>query len=257
MFTKLFAVLLLLACFIVFTQAEVSIFVSVSRGSDSNPGNTTTAPFQTLSKAASTIVSLKNSATTNNTYVVYIEEGRYFINSTITLSSPSKFNDGNSPVIWKPLQEGQVVKITGGIPLPSYLWTTVTSQNNPEAFNMIPSSSQGKVLQLNLTQIGLSPSQIVKMKRNGQYIGSTNSQNELFFKGRALTIARYPNRQPDDSDSYMLIGANPGPNNFTFNSTYAPNKNKWPQEKYPFAFGYWAFDWADGKFIVQIVNKII
>ncbi|EFC40385.1 predicted protein [Naegleria gruberi] len=236
-------------------KGQVNIYVSDSQGLDTNFGNSTNSPFKTLSKAAATVVSMKNSALTNQTYNILIEEGSYFINSSITLASPSKYNDNTSPVIWKPLNSGKSVKVVGGVPLPASLWSVVTSQNNNWAFNMIPTSSQGKVLQLNLTAVGFSQTQISKLKRNGQYIGSTDSQNELFYRGKVLTLARYPNISPDTlDDNFLKIGAKPGVNNFTFDATNATNRNRWPNEKYPFGFGYWAYDWADGTEDLQSVT---
>ncbi|KAG2383406.1 hypothetical protein C9374_004077 [Naegleria lovaniensis] len=203
------------------------------------------SPFQTLQKAANTVTSLKNVATNNDTYIVYIEEGRYWITSTITIPRPNRYNDASSRVIWKPWNENHQVVITGGVPLPVKLWSLVTEYNNPQVFDMLPPSARGKVLQLNLTQAGLFKSQLIPLNRTGFYSG-IQASNELFYKGKAFYWARYPNKLPDETESFLKISFTNGGNRVDFDASKSENRNKWPLEKRPFAFGFWYYDWAEG-----------
>lgn len=75
------------------------MFLSPKEMIPSNSGLSLFSPFATLQKAANTVASLKNVAIKNDTYVIYIEEGRYFLNSSIVIPKPNRYNDHSSPVI--------------------------------------------------------------------------------------------------------------------------------------------------------------
>ncbi|EFC37914.1 predicted protein [Naegleria gruberi] len=226
----------------------VNLYISQHEGSDSNSGNSTTSPFQTIAKASQWIQTYKNSLSQtlikNVTIYVNIDDGRYFFNASTSIVKPSKFNDRSSPVYWKPWRENGEVIFSGAVPLPSYLWKTFDS-NDEDSYSMLPQSSRGHVKMLNLTQAGFSSSQIVALKRAGYSIGGTTSGNELFFRGKVQTVARYPNKTPQGEDQYLKILSTDAEYMVRLNSTGSPNRMNWPLEKYPFVFSYFYYDWAD------------
>ncbi|KAG2386508.1 hypothetical protein C9374_002252 [Naegleria lovaniensis] len=237
-------VLTFILCMSLEVQAQVHLYVSTF-GSDSNSGNSTSSPFASLSKAASTIITLKNTVyTTNTTFFVNIFPGTYFLNSTVVIARPNRLNDQFSPVIWRPIP---------------------ASNSGCKPFHLQHTSlnARGNVLQCNLTQAGIKSSQIIAFKKHGYVYGSPSSGNEIFFRGFAQTVARYPNKlstQPVNDtrailDQYMNVGKLNGTNQFYFNSTLCPNKDRWPLEKYPFAFGYWRYDWAEGTENLQSITS--
>ncbi|KAG2370862.1 hypothetical protein C9374_013773 [Naegleria lovaniensis] len=233
----------------------IHLFLSPN-GSDTNSGNST-SPFLTFNKVVTTLNSMKNSGryTSNTTFIVNFYPGTYYVNSTTTISKSNLLNDENSPVIWKPVNGSKLgdVKIRGGVPLPAKLWHVVTASNNPSAFNMLPEKAKGNVLQCNLTQAGFKSSQLAPFRTSGFAYGSVASGNELFFKEFPQTVARYPNKLTTMPvadpgivvDQYLKVGKTNGTNWMNFNASLAVNRPKWPLEKYPFAFGFYYYDWAD------------
>ncbi|KAF0978093.1 hypothetical protein FDP41_002608 [Naegleria fowleri] len=239
----------------------VHFYVSPTLGSDSNPGNSSSFPFATLSKTANIITTLKNTiSTTNTSFIVNLMPGTFILNSTLTIPRPTRLNDVQySTVEWRALPGSKLgdVKIRGDVPLPISLWQVVNVNTNSWAHQMLPSNAKGNVLQCNLTLAGFKSSQIVPFRKTGFSYGNVDVGNELFIRGHAQTVARYPNKlttqyvQQDVNsqmmvDVYMNVGMTNGTNEMSFNSTLCPNRDCWSMEKYPFAFGYWYYDWAGG-----------
>jgi len=231
-------------------QQTAQYYVSLT-GSDSNSGNSSAAAFLTIQKAATVITNLKNSATaayTNTTYYVNIEGGRYYVTTNINIPTPTKNNNQYNGIVFRPTTRTSSVSITGGLNIPKSYWTLVTVDNNPTVYNVLPAEAKGKVYQVNLiTQLGLTSGQIISFQRTGFYAGIKDSGTELFFKGKPMTLARYPNKNSaDGSDQFLTISSTNGVNQFGFNSAAATgsipasaNTRNWPQEAAPFGFGFW------------------
>ncbi|KAG2372942.1 hypothetical protein C9374_012972 [Naegleria lovaniensis] len=233
----------------------VNIYVSNANGLDTNNGTSSLWPLKTLSKAASVVQSSKNSLFVNTTFTVLIDDGRYFVPNGLIIPASAKLNNQYSPVIWKPGKEDGNVRITGGLPLAPSFWQVVTVANNPSVYNMLPTVAQGKVLSCNLTLAGLSKSQIFQFVKTGYSKKFVSSGNELFYKGKAQTVARFPNKFPNGEDQFLRFTGTNGVNTFQFNSTVSHNRFKWSLERSPYAFSFFYHDWADStedlKFITQ------
>ncbi|KAG2373017.1 hypothetical protein C9374_012960 [Naegleria lovaniensis] len=242
---------------------EIHLFVSPTKGNDLFSGNSTQFPFATLDKASSMVTLLKNSKLTLNTSIyVNLMPGTFYLNSTLVIPRPSKFNDQFSPVTWRPIPGSSRgdVNITGGISLPPYMWKKVTLDEHASIYEMLPLGARGKVYQCNLTL--LSPSVIATpFKVSGRMDGKASAGSELFFRDFPQTVARYPNKlntQYESNPSLVLDvymkTASKGTNSFLFNSTSCPNKSKWSKEQNGYAFGYWKDDYSDSVEGIQNID---
>ncbi|KAG2382350.1 hypothetical protein C9374_005552 [Naegleria lovaniensis] len=243
----------------------IQFYVSPTAGHDDlHSGQSLNSPFATLSKAASVITNMKNSmnfTTPPTSFVVNLMKGTHFLNSSVILPKTKLDNFSTNVEVsttWRALPgslPGEV-KIRGGIYLPPNVWKAVTQGNNPFAFQMLPENAKGNVLQSNLTEVGFKSSQLFPFHQAGFVYGYADSGNELFYRGQPQTVARYPNKLTTEDlvstqntnlvvDVFMKVNSTFGKYT-TFNSSECENRDKWPHEKHPFAFGYWAVDWADG-----------
>jgi hypothetical protein len=73
----------------------------------------------------------------------------------------------------------------------------------------------------------------------------TSHQAELFFGGKPMTLARYPNKSPKGDTQWLTISAvNDKQSGFQV-AVDAERVLSWAEAADPWIHGYWSYDWAD------------
>jgi len=220
----------------------VKLFVS-PKGDDKNPG-TKDQPFATLERARDEIRAqrIQNpKSKIQNSVTVFVRGGEYVVKQTFKLTAEDSGME-QAPVVYTafgketPLFTGSV-RVTG--------FTRVT---DPAVLARLPEESRGKVWQADLKAQGVSD--LGKFEPKGTY-GARRRQPmlELFFNGKPLEIARWPN------DGFVMTGEVLGPQEtdkkgrkHTVGGQFIYDGDRparWKDESDAWLYGYWFHDWAD------------
>jgi Right handed beta helix region len=162
-------------------------FVSPS-GNDADAG-TKAKPFATLERARDAVREAKKSGAMAGGFTVWLGAGDY------TMTKPFELNEVDSgtaaePVVYRGIDPGtvrligaRVVKITDFIKV-----------TNAAALARIAEAARGKVIELDLRPLGLKHA-----TRYPDLFNDNGGLIELFFNGRRMPLARFPNQ------GYMTI----------------------------------------------------
>jgi len=231
-------------------QNNATTFYVAPNGQPGNPG-TMDQPFQRPEQAFDAI---KNSKGPVNA-TVYVRAGDYEFSKSLALSDETLGPDSHVTVsAW----QNEKVTFSGGRRLDSKLLTPVT---DPNILNRLPAAARGKVYVMDLNKAGIT--NYGKQQPHGYKVIRT-APLELFFNGKALTVARYPN------SGYLPIGnvSDPGANprqgdrsnrgaTFSFEDSHM---NNWSQAHDAWVGGYFSFGYSDDYLKVDtfdIANKNI
>lgn len=212
----------------------VTLFVS-PKGDDKNPG-TKDQPFATLERARDEIRKFKKGNVT-----VCVRGGEYAVKQTFKLTAEDS-GTAQAPVVYAAFGK-ETPRFTGGVRVSGF--TRVTE---PAVLARLPEESRGKVWQANLKAQGISD--LGAFAPKGTYGARPRKPMlELFFNGKAMEIARWPN------DSFVMTGEVSGPQQtdkrgrphsvggqFIYDGD---RPARWEDESDAWLYGYWFHDWAD------------
>ena len=225
--------ILLMAVFMKASGNESVLYVDCDHGSDSNAG-TLAAPFLTLTKARDTLRTmqpLQAPATVNVlTSDCYPRDATGAVNFSVPVLELEAEDSGTSSShITYTAMSGSNARILAGAPIPASAWTL----HSPGIYKADLSSAG-----LNLARWGLGS------LASGGLGQCEQTLAELFFNGSAMTIARWPNIDPNGGWHWtnILNASASTPLSFTSNETRLLN---WAKEQAPWLHGFWEFDWAD------------
>lgn len=187
-------------------------------------------PFASLERARDAIRAWRQSGTTFQGAVVSLRGGVYHPHRSFALTA----EDGGTaaaPILYRAYRNERVL-LSGGRDVVG--WKPVTA---PAIRARLGPAARAHVLQADLKAQGITDYGTITRRAMG---GSLQPMPlELFFQGRPMTLARWPNQ-----GWLKIAGAPAGQNGgrFTYNSDrprrWAPNDDLW-------AHGYWTWDWAD------------
>jgi predicted negative regulator of RcsB-dependent stress response len=214
-----------------------------TNGSDANPG-TLPRPFATLERARDEIRSLKTKGALPSGGVgVYVRGGDYPVKMPFSLVAVDSGTE-SSPITYQSYP-GESARFTGGQKI-----SGAEPVRDAAILNRLPPEARGKVMQLDLKAWGVT--NIPKLKRGGYASGSgfkTYPQMEVFFNGRPLELARWPN------DAYAKVVDISTTDTHRIHSATGSKKgefvyegdrpNRWKEEHDIWVYGYWFWDWAD------------
>ncbi len=249
------------------SEKETAFYISES-GNDSWSGRLTEpnaddsdGPFATLEKAKQAVRDLKKEGSLPDGGVtIYIREGIYSIKSTFKLTAEDSGTE-ISPVTWRSYPDEKVHLIGGRV------ITGFDKVTDSSVLKCMDKSTRENVLQLRLSDLGLTDFGEIKSSGMGRPLVPTGM--ELFFKGKAMTIARYPNEGwlqikhvPQNGKKLYCKGASHTPKDgiprgrnygrFTYDGNrpgrWAKNDNIW-------IHGYWTWDWADAYLKAGRIDK--
>jgi hypothetical protein len=139
---------------------------------------------------------------------------------------------------------GNQARFLSGMPIKHTAWTR-------SALNL-------NIWSVNLIDLGVAPSLfggfLPPENPGGRTMGKcTTHQLELFFGGKPMTLARYPNLGPQGRFEWMHISSVEDRQR----SFQVANDRvlRWADESDAWVHGYWSFDWADSFLKVTNVEK--
>jgi len=217
--------------------------------------NNTDGPFATLKRARDAARALRNTGK-DVPVTVFLRGGTYQLRSSLTFDQRDSGTRGKLTV-WRSYPN-ELVVITGGSTVPSS--GPITDSSVGRRLNPIVAPH---VIQLNLGASGISNYGMIT-PRGGPPL-------ELFFQGKRMTPARWPN------EGWLRIADVPqtGPKRFheglerekRFDGipigrhygriTYSGSRpSTWSTENEVYVHGYWTFDWSDSYQRVQSIDTL-
>ncbi|MCS7310053.1 MAG: right-handed parallel beta-helix repeat-containing protein [Armatimonadetes bacterium] len=192
----------------------------------------TDGPFATLERARDAIRELKKEGKLPPDGVtVWLRGGDYFRQQPFALNAEDS-GSPEAPIIYSAYR-GEPVRLLGGKRISG--WKEVS---DPAAWQRIPREARGKVVCVDLKEQGITD--FGQMRRRGFGLSPTVPAGlELFYQGKPMPLARYPN------EGWLKIASAPaGPQGgrFTCND---PRVKRWSEAKDVWVHGYWTWDWAD------------
>jgi hypothetical protein len=222
-------------------QSHALDFYVSPHGSDADAG-TASKPFATLTHAREAV---RDSRRTGNQRPVTVTllAGDYIRTNTFELNSADS-GDAASPVFWQ-AAEGQHVRLLGGRPLSGFVVVT-----NADTLARLPENARSHVLQLNLHLVGITD--FGEMKSRGFARATAPAHCELFYAGKPMTLARWPNEGEWEhidgvpSASTLNDGHNSEIGKLESGFHYAGERpRRWKDITNVWVHGYWAWDWAN------------
>jgi parallel beta-helix repeat protein len=219
--------------------APVAEFFVATSGNDRNPG-TIDKPFASLECARDAIRDLNRKGTLPpGGITVLIRGGTYNLPKTFELTERDSGSPG-APITYRAYRK-EAVHLTGGEQV-----TGFKPLKDPAILARLDAAARGKVWQVNLKASGIFD--FGELKRRGFSASGIPAALELFYNGKPMTLARWPN-----GGWTKIAAASDGQNGDRF--AYAGDRPaKWLQADDLWLHGYWCWDWADQYVRVASIN---
>ncbi|GIU78551.1 MAG: hypothetical protein KatS3mg005_1789 [Bryobacteraceae bacterium] len=198
---------------VIAASGQIVVFVSPD-GDDSHPG-TFQAPFATLERARAAV---------RGGGVVWLRGGVYHRTSTLELGPE------DSNVVWYGLP-GEPVRIAGG----------------RRIRNFAPSPNRPNVWQTDLKAQGIEDFGALRSRGVGRS-QTTPAALELFFNGKPMPLARWPNR------GWAYIASVPGGSSGGRFTVASDRVSLWANAADVWVHGFWTYDWADSYERVESID---
>lgn len=230
----------------------VEYYVSHS-GNDSWSGkiadpndNKTDGPFKSLYRARDAVRELRGKGPLSpESIIVSIRGGNYTITETFNLDAEDS-GYLHAPVIWRAFPGEQVI-FTGGKEITGF--AAITDES---VLKRINKKYRSRILRADLKKLGI--------KDYGTIDARNIKRRELYFNGRFMEIARYPNQGwlkiidiPQNGGEPVFSGVHPHkrfgiPVGRHFGKiTYGDDHpGMWEKNSEIWMHGYWTWDWSDG-----------
>lgn len=258
----LFKTLLLASASLAFgDNRNIAFYVSLS-GNDSWSGkypepnkDKTDGPFATLEKAREAIRdSKRETGLPSGGVTVYVRGGVYSFTETFLLTEADA-GTRECPIKWR-AYENEEVSFIGGSRISRF--ESITDRS---VLNRIDKDLQNKILKVDLKRQGIA--------NYGEI--SSGAGLELFFQGKRMSIARYPNEE------WLRIADVPQTGEKLFNEGLEREKRfdgvpvgrhfgrikydgdrpkRWSDENEIYCHGYWTWDWRDSYQKVKSIDPI-
>lgn len=211
----------------------------------------TDGPFATLNAARDAIRKLKAaSGLPVGGVMVVVKAGTYDLPATFALAAEDSGTEA-SPIIYR-AAVGEVVRLTGGRPLPANAFTPLSDQ----AIRMrLQPSVRDKVLQADLKAAGFGDIAEYPSRYRGAPVVP-----ELFCNDQRMNVARWPNQgwahiaKIIDSGSIPRAGDNNASGGVFEYKPEDDGPGRWKVDQGVWLQGYWCFDWFDETLRVKSVD---
>ncbi len=226
-------------------QTAVAFHVAAN-GDDANPG-TKEKPFRSLERARDAVRGLKSSGKLQaGSIEVFLHAGEYPVAQTFELTAQDSGTE-QSPVVYR-AADGETPVFRGGIRVSGFQPVA-----DAEITARLPEESRGKVFCADLKPLGVK--QVKPLELGGFCSGRgfrTHPTQELFFNGKAMQLARWPNQGfvsvrdvviPENQKILVwnsILGSKTGPILYD-----GDRPQRWLKEKDAWLYGYWFWGWAD------------
>ncbi len=264
------------------TSALADFFVSPT-GTDTNPG-TKAQPFASLEAARDAVRKLKSdSGLPAGGITVWLRGGDYLRTNALELTTADSGTPA-APIIWRAYKD-EAPRLLGGVRLDRVGRESAQAQTDagpqgksgldgvsphptlagfqpvtdPAVLARLDEKARGHVVQVDLRALGIRD--FGEMKSRGFGRPTTPAHCELFFAGKPMTLARWPNEGefaqiagfPDAAGQGDEHGGKIGKLEDGF--TYAGDRpRRWKDTSDLWVHGYWAYDWANSYERVTSLN---
>ncbi|MHB8520790.1 MAG: right-handed parallel beta-helix repeat-containing protein [Limisphaerales bacterium] len=210
------------------SAASGQTFYIATSGNDANPG-TKAKPFATLERARAAVRDLKSApGLPSGGVTVFLRGGVYLRADSFELTAADS-GLPEAPIHYRGAAREEV-RLIGGRPVSNWkavIDEQVLRRRDPAAIGI---TNYGKLL------------------RRGFGGGNVAAHLELFFQGRPMTLARWPNE-----GWAKIAGVPAGPEGGKF--AYADDRpRRWTNAPDLWVHGYWTWDWADSYEKVKAVD---
>lgn len=165
-------------------------------GSDTDSG-TRRKPFATPERARDEVRRLTQKAgLPKGGVTIWLRGGDYLRTNALELTAADS-GTPNSPIVWRACK-GETVRLLGGRQLSGF-----DPIADPAALARLPEVARGHVMQVDLKALGISD--FGQMQSRGFGRPLTPAHCELFFGGRPMTLARWPNEGTGNESPDTLI----------------------------------------------------
>jgi len=211
-------------------------------GNDGNPG-TQDRPLLSLERARDTARELRKQQP-SAAITVWIAAGRYDRRQSLELAQEDSGTRA-APLVWRSIPGQQARLIAGRLVPPEALQPV----RDAAVLNRLEPAAKGKLLQADLSALGVDD--LGQVPPNGK-------RAELFFNGRPLVLARWPNE--DFVRIASVIGGKPikvhgisgdAVGKFTYEGD---RPARWAGQQDVWLQGYWFWDWADAYQRVESID---
>ncbi len=210
--------------------SAADFFVSPS-GSD-NAAGTLDAPFATLARARDAIRALKaGGGLPPEGITVWLRGGFHNLTASFRLESADSGTDA-AAIIYA-AYPGEQARITGARRLDAAWFALVDSSSS--VWNRVDPAARGQLLVADLPAHGLTDYGTLKARGYGSL---RTAPLTLFCDGRPLTLARWPNGDPE----FVLTASAPSTTRITYSGD---RPTRWMQAEEPWLHGLWTQYWAD------------
>ncbi len=223
------------------TLASADFFVC-PQGQDANPG-TEDKPFATLEAARDAIRTLKVNPLPAGGVTVWLTGGDYHRTKTFELTAVDS-GTPESPIVYRAVGK-QTVRILGGRPI-----SGLAPVDDPSILSRFNEKARGNILFVDLKAVGINDYGQHRSRGFGR--PTVPSHMELFYAGKPMTLARWPNEGqfekiasiPQETARGDDHGGKIGDLQAGFH--YAGDRPKqWISLDNIWVHGYWAWDWAN------------
>ena len=241
--TRLRTFLILSAALLLAWPAAAAQLYIATTGNDANPG-TRSKPFLTLERARDEVRQLAQTGTVPKGGVtIWLGGGDYLRTNALELTvADSGLADAS--IVWRS-RKGEAVRLLGGRKLPGFGAIT-----DPATLARLAEPARGHVRQLDLKALGIAD--FGQMHSRGFGRPLTPAHCELFYGGRPMTLARWPNEgqweriagYPDSGAMKDEHGGKTGKLEEGF--LYSGDRPRgWKDLSDVWVHGYWSWDWAN------------
>ncbi len=203
----------------------------------------TDGPFQSLERARDEIRARRRTgALPSSGVTVHLRDGFHARTATFELTAEDSGTE-RSPIRYR-ASAGETVRLSGGRIVGG--WQPLADES---VRRRLPPEARSHVVQCDLTAAGVSSPAGLTSRGFGR--PTVPSHTELFFQGRRMTLARWPN------DDFVTIAgvADPSPHDdghgtpqgrLEFGFHYSGDRpRRWADSEDVWVHGYWSYDWAN------------
>lgn len=214
----------------------------------------TDGPFATLGKARDALRRLRAGKSLTGSASVHLRGGSYSLSTPFRLSAADS-GSKSGPVVWKNFKR-ETVELTGSVPVKGF-----SPVGDPSILQRLAPAARPHVLTADLKSQGIT--------RFGEIVPRGGPPMELFFNGKRMKVARYPDDGwvriedvPQTGDSMYSKGLDrekrfngvPAGRHYGRIRYAGTRPSRWEAGDDIFMHGYWTFDWSDSYQRVQRID---
>lgn len=221
-----------------------ALAIHVSPGGNDGHDGSASRPLATLEAAREAVRRLLRQPPLSRQGIVVVVHGGDYLRQQALQLGPADSGTPDHPVVWRAAR-GETPRLLGGIVL-----TGFEPVSDPAVLERLDAKARGQVLQVNLRAQGVED--FGALRSRGFSRPTTPAHCELFFRGRPMTLARWPNQGrwehiagfPEETAANDGHGGKIGRLSEGF--YYAGDRpRRWKDPTDVWVHGYWAWDWAN------------